>query len=620
MRRASLRGASIFALCAAPVGLIATPVASMLLWATFFFTHLVNVRHIPPLKIFYCWWYYLFAYGDDPRFSTKLALTMGVPVVLMGLAVLSIFLRRGRRRIKPARPGQMISEPERAASKVHGNADWLTMQEAAEIFPGENPDWGGIPVAEAYRPDMDPTCRPFKEADPATWGQGGKAPLLLTPLNEGAISGIIIAGSGSYKTTGFTIPAMCTWQGSAVVLDPKREVGRMVGSLRRRMGQKVALVDPKKPAAGGFNVLSCIDLTDPLAIVHLTELVEWCLPPQESASKGSEKNEAFFVEAAKEMALALLVDMLHDPSLPASQRTIKEWRRRMVLPERELREKFASIYAKSAVLYSRQLAGTIMGADKETFSNIYKHLTSDTKWLSIPAYADLLSGDAWNPADLVRGNLTVIVQIPDEAMKATPAVARVIIGAVARIVMRAEGQVATPIPFILDEMDLLGNMPILSVLRDMGRGGGAALFPMWQSIGQIEKTWGQDGKKAWYASAAWRLYAMVNDEATADEVSKRCGTYTALARNEGTSVSTQNAMTKGTQTRGTSDSVSERPQPLLSPYEVQTALRPDEAIVIPKGKPAMRCGRPLFWRRPEMADEIDSNRLRREHQQETINA
>ena len=198
---------------------------------------------------------------------------------------------------------------------------------------------------------------------------------------------------------------------------------------------------------------------------------------------------------------------------------------------------------------------------------------------------------------LTRGKLTVIVQISDSDMKATPAVGRVIIGSMARVMLRAQGNTVTPVPFILDEVDYLKFMPILEVLRDQGRKSGAPLFPMWQSTGQTEKTWGKDGKRSWYASAAWRLYAAVNDEETAREVSKRCGTYTVLARTEGMTTSRQNPLSGGAWSRGTNDNTTEQRHPLLSEYEVQTALRPDEAIIIPRGKPALRCGRPLYWRR-----------------------
>ena len=499
-------------------------------------------------------------------------------------------------------------QPTRVNSRLHGDADWMTMREAKRLFSGPHEKWGGIPIGEAYRPDLDSSKRPFDEAQPKTWGKGGKRPLLLTPLTTGAISGIIIAGSGAYKTMAFTVPAMTTWRGSAVVLDPSAQVGGMVARCRRVMGQRVALVDPSKPD-GGFDVLGCIDPNHPLAIVHVTEFVDWCAVA-DGNQKSDGHDDTFFTDGGKELCACLLADLLWDIELPREQQNVREWRQRITIPEKEMQKYLMGIYANSKSQYARDLAGTLMKTVDKTFSGIYKHATSDTKWLSIPAYADLLSGNSFNPADLVKGRLTVIVQVPDEAMKATPAVGRVIIGSLARIVLRANGKVATPIPFILDEMDLLKNMPILAVLRDMGRKSGVALFPMWQSAGQIEKAWGRDGKKAWYASAAWRLYAMVNDEETAEEVSKRCGTYTVVARTKGTSSSSQGAMSQSGGTYGESDNLSEQRRDLLTPYEVQTALRPDEAIIIPRGQPAMRCGRPLYWRRPEMVRVIEKDRFR----------
>lgn len=553
---------------------------------------------------------YLWYFPSSPEVLrwTAIGSGAGLAVVAVPTLYLAYAFHQRRRRLREARPGEPTAEPVRAASRAHGDADWLTMEDATDIFPGEHPDWGGIPVGEAYRPDLDRTARrPFDESRRETWGRGGKAPLLLSPLTTGAIGGIIIAGSGSFKTVAFTLPAMCTWRGSAVVNDPSLQVGPMVANVRRAMGHQVVMIDPANPHLGGFNPLACIDITHPLAPLHVEDFVGWCSAPPNEKVEGSGEGKDFS-EWGKELECCFLADLLWDSSGP---KTLREWRSRLVTPEAEMRNRLASIYANSASRYARDLAGTLMRVHPKTFSGVYRHATSNTKFLSIPAYADLMSGDSFDPSDLTRGKLTVILQISDDAMKATPAVARIIIGSLARTVLRARGHVATPIPFILDEMDLLGSMPILATMRDMGRKSGAALFPMWQSIGQIEDTWGKGGKTSWYASAGWRLYAAINDPETAAEVSKRCGTYTVLARTEGTSISSQNALSNGSRTRGVNGNTSEQRFELLSAYDAQTTLRPDEAIIIPKGRRALRCGRPLFWRRPEMASQISADQFRR---------
>jgi type IV secretion system protein VirD4 len=73
----------------------------------------------------------------------------------------------------------------RARSDTYGHADWLSIREARRLFPGPDPAYGGIVVGEAYRVDRDPAARrPFDPADRRTWGQGGRAPLLIDPCRQ----------------------------------------------------------------------------------------------------------------------------------------------------------------------------------------------------------------------------------------------------------------------------------------------------------------------------------------------------------------------------------------------------------------------------------------------------
>ncbi|MDB5848226.1 MAG: traG [Rhodoferax sp.] len=549
------------------------------------------------------WWLYLVVAPADasPAETALIAKWLGYGAAigaLFGLAPMVAFaIKQGRPRLRKLVGTMTAPEPERANSRVHDDARWMTMDEAQQVFVGPG-RWGGIPVAEAYRPDQDRTAKAFDEDEAKTWGMGGKAPLLQTPLTHGATLGIIIGGSGSFKTVGFTLPCCAAWRGSIVVLDPSSQVGPMVTDMREGMGHTVALVDYKHPERGSFNVLDCLDLYTAAPEVQIAEFVDWAF----ASTKGTDaKQDPFFVPAAKEMACTILADLLADNTVPANRRNVREWRQRMTIPEPEMRRQLENIFAESRSSYAREMAGTMMRTPDKTFGSIYKVMTTETKWLSIPAFADLLSGSTFNPRDLRDGNLTVIIQA-DDTMRSAPAMGRVIVGSLARVVSRAKGETASPVPFILDEMHSLGHMQILAEMRDQGRKMGVHLFPMWQSIGQIEETWGKEGKKSWYSSAAWRMYAMVNDAETAKEVSERCGTYTALTRTEGQSVSRQGMM--GRNTRGTNDNVSTARVDLISPYQVQTAMRPDEAIIIPRTGRALRCGRPLWFRRPEMRARI----------------
>jgi len=43
---------------------------------------------------------------------------------------------------------------------------------------------------------------------------------------------------------------------------------------------------------------------------------------------------------------------------------------------------------------------------------------------------------------------------------------------------------------------------------------------------------------------------------------------------------------------------------------VRTRLRADEAIVFRRGAPPLRCGRAIYFRRPELRDRIEADRYR----------
>jgi len=51
----------------------------------------------------------------------------------------------------------------------------MSMERAAETFPGPDPHYGGIVVGEAYRVDLDGVANlQFNPRAPSTWGKAAK--------------------------------------------------------------------------------------------------------------------------------------------------------------------------------------------------------------------------------------------------------------------------------------------------------------------------------------------------------------------------------------------------------------------------------------------------------------
>jgi type IV secretion system protein VirD4 len=599
---------------AAAILLLALAGVLIVVAASLIFLKLRGVTDAPMPAALWSWVPYYLRWGSDPRVRSDLLLSIGAPAGFVALlaSIMVVAACKSRRRLRPARKGERPPAPVRAASDVHGNADWLKMAQVRKLFPGPHPAYGGVVVGEAYRVDQDKVAAVrFDPADRSTWGQGGKAPLLIDPCTADATHGLVFAGSGGFKTTAVTVPTLAYWTGSSVTFDPSCQVGPMVQPMLADMGLKVAMVGP---GLGGFNVLDWIDVRDPLAETYVQAIIEWVAGETPANQSGE---NAIFKVRGKELLTCLLAHMLWDSQRPAAAKTLREFRQLVRTPEKQMPQLLADIHEESGSALARDLAGTLKDVFKETFSGIYSHANADTQWLSVQAYADMLSGGSFTSRELTGGKLSVFVQIPMDALRGTPQVARVVIGALMNTVYRAQGRIAGRIEgeagrvlFLLDEVNFLGRMKVLEDARDAGRKYGITLVMMWQSLGQLLDTWGEKGKASWFNSSSWRLFAVVDDDATAKEISATCGRYTILARTEGRSRSMQSGLAAGSRNQGTNEGLSEQGRELIRPEEVRTKMRADEAIIFRRGAAPIRCGRPIYFRRPDLSGRINPDRFR----------
>jgi len=502
----------------------------------------------------------------------------------------------------------------RGTSDNFGHADWLSMKEAQKLFPGPDPAYGGLVVGEAYRVDQDRAGKrgPFDPADRRSWGMGGKAPLLVDPCRSAATHALVFAGAGGFKTTSAGIPTLLAWTGSAVVLDPAREMGPMMQGYREQaLGHQVVTLDPFNAASCAFNVLDWIDIASPAAETHVDAVVGW-ISGESRTDSGSSK---FFGGRGRALIRCLLADMLWDPDLSPEQKTLRTLRRRLVTPEDEMRELLGQIHQHSHSPKARDLAGTIKGAVKETYSGIYQNADEDTAWLSTGVFADLVSGASFKTRDLAAGKLTVFVQIPLHVLQNTPALGRVVIGALLNAVYDADGVLKGRVLFLLDEVARLGYMQIIETARDAGRKYGITMMLLYQSLGQLVGQWGREGKQAWYDSSAWRLFATVQDPDTARELSAMCGEYGVVSTSLGDTEGSQSRGSMGTSSSsGRSENRSEMRRALIRPEELMQDTRADEAFVIMRGSSPLRCGRAIYFRRPEWNGLVGENRFHRDSQ------
>lgn len=512
--------------------------------------------------------------------------------VLVGTALFGLRVAlRGNAAFARADPRRI-----RGHRAIHGNADWMSMQRAAKLFPAA----GGIPVGEAYRVDRDSVAAvPFSPSDKETWGKGGKSPLLCFDASFGSSHGLVFAGSGGFKTVSVAVPAALKWGGALVVLDPSNEIAPMVMEHRRRANRKVIVLDPATSHIG-FNVLDWIGRFGSTKEEDIAAVASWVMT---DSARSMGLRDDFFRGTSLQLVTALIADICLSGNTPAHLQSLRQVRTNLAEPEPKLRGRLQEIWDNSKSRFVRENVAPFINMTPETFSGVYASAAKETHWLSYENYAALVSGESFVSDDIAQGKTDVFLSLDLKTLETHPALARVIIGALMNAIYNRDGDIEGRALFVLDEAARLGYMRIVEVARDAGRKYGITLLMLFQSIGQLRDAYGgRDAASKWFESASWLSFAAVNDADTAEFISRRCGETTV----EVDQLSRTSRMGGTSRTR--SKTLTSRR--LILPHEV-LQMRADEQVIFTAGNPPLRCGRAIWFRREEMRAVVGENRFHR---------
>ncbi|MDQ1199256.1 Ti-type conjugative transfer system protein TraG [Agrobacterium sp. SORGH_AS 787] len=491
-----------------------------------------------------------------------------------------------------------MATPKRIGGRraVHGEADWMRMQEAGKLFP----EHGGIVIGERYRVDRDSVAAlPFRSDDKQSWGGGGRAPLLCFDGSFGSSHGIVFAGSGGFKTTSVTIPTALKWGGGLVVLDPSSEVAPMVVEHRRKAGRKVIVLDPTASGVG-FNALDWIGRHGNTKEEDIVAVATWIMTDN---ARTTSARDDFFRASAMQLLTALIADVCLSGHTNAKYQTLRRVRTNLSEPEPQLRARLTKIYEGSACDFVKENVAVFVNMTPETFSGVYANAVKETHWLSYPNYAALVSGDSFSTDDLADGKTDIFIALDLKVLEAHPGFARVLIGSLLNAIYNRNGDVKGRTLFLLDEVARLGYLRILETARDAGRKYGITLTMIFQSLGQMREAYGgRDATSKWFESASWISFSAINDPDTADYISKRCGDTTVEVD--------QTNRSSGMKGSSRSRSKQLNRRPLILPHEV-LRMRADEQIVFTAGNAPLRCGRAVWFRREDMKTCVGENRFHR---------
>jgi type IV secretion system protein VirD4 len=531
------------------------------------------------------WWIYAFSpYAADRSIKLTLAATAAAPAILLSLPIILAVRRKRIRRHLTPRLGGGLQPVQRGVTDNHGHARWPTRKEMQKAFGGGE----GCLIGASDR-----------SASPRFW---------FDDLKNGPLHSLLFSGPGGFKTTA-AIARLWLYYGPRVVFDPSCEIGPIMTEALERTGHTVKTIGFGDSA---IDVLDWIDVRHPEADVHIRTAVDHVYDEGAARQMGAgQAQDPFWSTWGKSLVACLMAHMLYDTQ-DRYPKTLAVLREGIATPENEMQSMLQGIHANSNSRMARDIAGGLMGMKApETFTGIYSNAFSATEWLSVQSYADMVSGPGLKTSDILCDDHVVFVQTPLRSLLATPAIGRVVMGALFNALFHADGdQVCNRVLFEIDEAWILGKLNEIELFYTTARKYRGIIQTLWQSEGQMEAIWGKDKAKMLRDSSSWRAYGAVQDDSVAESLSRAIGEHGVMAISEGSNKGRQfGGNSWGSSSRGDNSSMHEIKRRLIKADEI-TRADPDELFVLFRGFPnPIRCYAAPYFRYPDVAAQMSESRF-----------
>ncbi|MCV6825060.1 MULTISPECIES: type IV secretory system conjugative DNA transfer family protein [Halocynthiibacter] len=342
-------------------------------------------------------------------------------------------------------------------------------------------------------------------------------PLVMSKVFPHAL---IVAPTGRGKTTGFVIPNLLTYQGSAVVLDVKGENFEATSRHRAAQGDKVfrfAPTDWKDGRSHRYNPL--------LRIAGLENVDRQQMELQLLAS--------LFLQA-DDRVQGLLdggIDLFVAAGLLAFERkrpTLGEIYRITASggdKQKEYRRRADEVQNPAAKLIFMRMAST----NNDTLTSYLSLLmTSGLKQWSNPAIDRVTATSDFDFAEIRKTPLSVYLVVEPLMVKPLAPLIRLFFSDLLATLQDHEPDKDEPWPvmIMLDEFNRLGKMPIVTDSIETLRSYHANLAIVTQTIPALDEIYGENARRALQGNAGIKLYLTPSDEKTIEELSKAVGKTT----------------------------------------------------------------------------------------------
>lgn len=341
-------------------------------------------------------------------------------------------------------------------------------------------------------------------------GQGVASGAIGAPVYADADSHLLtVAPTGAGKGRGLIIPALLSYEGSILCIDPKGENAAVTARYRRSIGQDVHILDPfgvtGLPAAT-LDPLDCLQLPRVQLEVEAEMLCEMVFP--------AEKNprHLFWDNLARDLVSGLILNAATTPvperkGLAGAYRFLGtddfEYTLAVALDTGVVKHPYA---LRAFGQYLNLSSGGNASVRSDTLATARSHLgflaSQGVQAAVTDSTVDLSSVLGSRP-------VTIYLVMPPEYLESHSRLLRIWIGALTRALLMRRSAQALPFLLLLDEIAQLGTMPMLRQAITLTRGYGVRVWGFWQNLAQLQHCY-RDWETIFDNSATFQAFGCTN--------------------------------------------------------------------------------------------------------------
>ena len=314
---------------------------------------------------------------------------------------------------------------------------------------------------------------------------------------------VTIGPTGSGKGRAAIIPALLTYDGPAIVIDPKGEACAVTARHRATLGPVVRL-DPyglTGPSADTLNPFDLVQHTDMNPTEAALLLADILAPPTYS-------KDPFWDNRALSLLSALIETILIGDAEARHPGRLRE-----LMVTDDLTYSLAvmldtGVAPKGSYAY-QEIAQFLQLPERETRPSVQATASQHTVLLGDPAVAASLRETSFSLDDVRDGaSMTIYLVLPPAKLRSHGRLLRLWVSTLMRVLMARTERPVTPTLLLLDEAAQLGTLEDLVTATTLLRGYGVRVWSFWQDLQQMERLYPADWHTLITNAATLQLFGM----------------------------------------------------------------------------------------------------------------